>query len=97
MVQQRLIVNLVVDVEAVPQIAADHHATEAQLLHLLHVVDVHTTQGKHLLIDQSLFRRCLQFLTCERRFLVLIRLTVIDGVQEHVVRLLFASFSSLMA
>ena len=53
MVQQRLIVNLVVDVEAVPQIAADHHATEAQLLHLLHVVDVHTTQGKHLLIDRA--------------------------------------------
>ena len=83
MVQQRLVVNLVVDVEAVPQIPADHYASEAQFLHLLHVVDVHATQGKHLPVNQSLLRRSLQLLTRKRRFLVLVRLTVVDGVQEH--------------
>ena len=43
MVQQRLIVNLIVNVETVPQITADHYTAEPQCLHILHVVEVHAS------------------------------------------------------
>ena len=89
-VEQFLIVNLVVNVEAIPQITADDHTAETQILGLLHVVEVHAADGIHLLVNQSLARSLLQFVVSERRFLLWMGLTVVDAMQEY-------SFSSLMA
>ena len=88
MVQQLLVVDLVVDVEAVPQIAADHHTAETEVPRILDVVDVHAAQGIHLLVDESLTRSLSQLLLGKRLLLAVNRLTVEDRLQEHVVRLL---------
>ena len=66
MVQQRLIVNLIVNVETVPQITADHYTAEPQCLHILHVVEVHASSSKNLLVNQSFIGSIFQFLMRER-------------------------------
>ena len=54
MVQQRLVVDLIVDVEAVPQVATDDDASEAEVLHCFDGVEIHTAQGIHLLVDEAI-------------------------------------------
>jgi len=95
MVEQFFVVDLVVDVETVPEVAANHYATESQCLHLTYVVDVHTTKSIHFFVDETVGCCSLQLLACERGFLVSIRLTVEDRVQEHVVAVSFCLFELL--
>ena len=43
MIEQVFVVDLIVNVEAVPQVATDHHTAETKVLGILDVVDVHAT------------------------------------------------------
>ena len=99
MIEQLFVVDFVVDVEAIPQVTADHHTTEAEILGILDVVDVHAAQGIHLLVDEPLTRGLFQFLFSERLLLAGHCLTVEDRLKEHVVRLLlrFLEFTHGMA
>ena len=63
------IVKTIVDVEAVPQVATDHHATEAQVLSLPDVVKTHAAHGIHLAVYQPLARSLFQFVTAKRGML----------------------------
>ena len=95
MVEQFFVVDLVVDVEAVPEVAADDDATESQCLHLAYIVDVHAAQRIHFLVDETIGGCLFQLLTCERGLLIGIGLAVVDRVQEHVVAVALGLFQLL--
>jgi hypothetical protein len=54
MLEQLLIVKLVVDIKSVPEISADYYTPETEILSILDIVKVHTSQSIYLLVDQAL-------------------------------------------
>ena len=62
MQQQLLVIELVVDVKAVPEVATDDHTAESKVTYHLNRVKVHTTEGIYLFVDESLSRGFFQFI-----------------------------------
>ena len=78
------VVELVVNIEAVPQVAADDYAAKPQVLGNLNVVEVHAAHRVDLLVDKPSTGRLLQGLNAERLFVGWIRLAVEERFQKHV-------------
>ena len=79
------VILFVMDVEAVPQVAAEDDAAESEFLHQSHVVDIDTAECIHMLVDESLSGRLFQLFHSEIGILVGLALAVEDVLEEDVV------------
>lgn len=50
---QCLIVQLLVDIEAIPQVTTDNDSTKAKVFGNTYVVNIHASQCVHMPVDQS--------------------------------------------
>ena len=85
-------IGLVVDVEPVPQVAADHHAAETQLPGHADVVDAHATQRVDVAVDEALGRGFFELTQGEVGFFVGKFNAVEDVFQEHILRFFLHCF-----
>ena len=70
MADNMLVIDLAMNVEAVPDVARDHHSTEAQLACNLYILGTHTAYGIYFLVYQT-HARCLpQLIKAESGLLI---------------------------
>ena len=87
------------DVEAVPKVAADYHASETEVLGHPYVVEIHAAQGIDVAVYQSLSRCLVELCLGEACFFVGLALAVVNIFQQYVFRFLlcflqFVEFST---
>lgn len=62
---QCLIVKFLMNIKAIPEIAAYHDATEAKVFGNAYIVDIHTAQRIDMAVDESMFGGILQLVRSE--------------------------------
>ena len=85
MCDQCLVVKLLMDIETVPEVAAYHDTTKAEVFCNPYVVDVHPSQCVHMAVYQSTSCCLFQLIGGEGRLILGKCLTVEDVLQEHII------------